>query len=131
MEPVLPPPQALDSQGSFSVVSLDCTSSCTQSNKLKKLQRDNARLKRRNGILVQRIKLHTESETFQHQLENDLLLARWLLWRGTLVMGLLCPRHAGVPFWQIVVRQDKLLFVGSMRWLQVAGMATFHAQQEH
>ena len=63
-EPLVLPVALCDSQGSvLTVVSYDCTSSGSSKTTMKKLKRDNARLRSRCTMLVARAKLRDEEVT--------------------------------------------------------------------
>ena len=70
-EPLVLPDALCDSQGSvLTVVSYDCTSSGSSKTTMKKLKRENARLKSRCTMLVARAKLRDEEATLQKQFET-------------------------------------------------------------
>ena len=61
----------VDSQSTaVSVVSFDCTSAGARQDQSNKLKRENQRLKRRNDILVSKLRLHEESAIVQRNAEK-------------------------------------------------------------
>ena len=124
----------VDSQSSscVSVVSIDCTSSGTRQSKVQKLHRDNARLKKRNDILVSKLRLHEEAAHIQRMVDK----------RPSTGFLVAMARNIGngsalsAACWSCLLQNKKMTRQTVVKWEHdlatsiLAGMVRFHIQHE-
>ena len=128
------PIRHLDSQSSSAttVVSFDCTKAGNGKDKVKKLQRDNQRLKRRNDILVAKVRLHQESQQVQSSYEKRpstgfmIALAR-NIGNGSALSAACWSTFLGA---KSSTRQTVMKWEQSLATSILSGMARFHIAHE-